>query len=187
MESLIFLLVLLIIIIANIAKMKKKLKESAPSGQKMQGGWKQNLKDMLAEMQKEARTSPQQGQESVSEGRRPSAWEDLMPPEVSAEDKQEKPGPPPEARAPAAQEPGPAARGRTLIESRSRQGQTPESRIGKTERRAPAPPVEKPASGHRLQRRTMRISGQDLRRGIIWYEILGPPMSLRDPEREMWL
>lgn len=189
MEALIFLLVVIIIIIANIVSMQKKLKKSAPPGKpRKASGWKQNLKDLLAEMQREMQAPSGRGENRSPAGRRPSGWEDLMPAGEAAEEMPEEAGPGPEPRVRQHPEPARPTRGRTLIESRSRQGWTPEARIGKTERRAPVPPLAPPAAtGRRRRRRRLPVSRKELRRAVVWYEILGPPMSLRDPEREMWL
>ncbi|MBS3732315.1 MAG: hypothetical protein KGY42_05345, partial [Desulfobacterales bacterium] len=80
-----------------------------------------------------------------------------------------------------------AGRGQTLIESRSQEGRTPEARVGKTERRAIAPPLKGPGEPVKHRPHRLALSREKVRHAVIWYEVLGPPMSLRDPEREMWL
>ncbi|MCF8026156.1 MAG: hypothetical protein K9J79_10690 [Desulfobacteraceae bacterium] len=185
METLIFLLVILFIIIINIARIQKKSRDSTRAEQ--EGGWKKNLKDLLAEMQGQTQPSLKEGQKRPSGHGRSAGWEDLMAAEEPYEEKPEPAAPAAEPPSPSQRKPGLAQRSRTLIESRSQEGWTPEARIGKTEKRAPAPPVAGPASKARGRSMRLQISRGELRRAIIWYEVVGPPMSLRDPEREMWL
>ncbi|MFW6081511.1 MAG: hypothetical protein ACOC7W_06325 [Desulfosalsimonas sp.] len=194
MESLIFLLVVLIIIITNISRMKKRYEQSSSGQQKsrQEGGWKKNLRDLLAEMQGEG--LPPAGERS---GRRPvqgrsTGWEDLLSAEEAARQSREaeseaEPEPAREDPGSTRREPGEAKRRQTLIESRSKQGWTPEGRIGKTERLEPAPALPEPALRKRSHVRRVLVSPRHLRQAVVWYEVLGPPMSLRDPEREMWL
>lgn len=186
METLIFLLVIIFITIINIARIQKKTRaQGKESGH--EGGWKKNLRDLLSEMQGETQPPREKVQDRTSGRKRSKGWEDLLasedipekePEPVSSEDQ------PPVSRQ---REPGPAERNRTLIESRSRDGLTPEARVGKTEKRAPSPPIYEPAAEGQKQARSVRISREELRRAVVWYEVLGPPVSLRDPEREMWL
>lgn len=195
METLIFILVLIVIIVSNILRIQKKQKDAAAKRDQhktpeetRQTGWKKNLRDLFAEMQGEIQGDTQQKQRSApSKGRSPG-WQDLLSSKDSA-------GKEPESAA-GHDKPGPAARpepgfqrhrSRTLIESRSREGWTPEARMGKTQRPIPAPPLAEMAGDVRRKARSLRISRKELRKAIIWYEVLGPPMSLRDPEREMWL
>lgn len=188
MESLIILLVVVIIIITNIVRLQKKLKDPAPAKQqKQEGGWKKNLRDLLAEMQGDTQTSSGKRRKPPPGQGRSTGWEDLLSTEDLPEKEPETAPSPAETPSPPREKAEPAGRGRTLIESRSREGLTPEARIGETERREPAPPIAGPdLTAHRYPRR-LQISRQELRRAVIWYEVLGPPMSLRDPEREMWL
>ncbi|MFP4649581.1 MAG: hypothetical protein ACLFML_01450 [Desulfobacterales bacterium] len=189
MESLIFLLVVLIVIITNIFKMQKKQKESSSQQQASpEGGWKKGLRDLFAEMQGEA--VPPSGEKSRRqpvEGRS-TGWEDLLSSEdIISHEREKEPAPAGQAPSPSSQEPGEAKKRSTLIESRSREGRTPEGRIGRTDRREPAPPLPEPALRKRSHVRRVSVSTGQLRQAVVWYEVLGPPMSLRDPEREMWL
>ncbi len=188
MESLIFLLVVIIIIIANIVKMQKKLKGSAQGQQqKQEGGWKKNLRDLLTEMQREMQTPSGKKRGRPPAGGRSTGWEDILSRQDMQEKETERAATHEKPSPPLRPEPGTAQRGSTLIESRSREGLTPEARIGETERRTPSPPVAGVRFSGRRYRRSLKISKRGLRRAVIWYEVLGPPMSLRDPEREMWL
>ncbi|MCF8110245.1 MAG: hypothetical protein K9J85_02045 [Desulfobacteraceae bacterium] len=195
MEILFFLLVLIIIIVSNIARMQKKQKNAAAQQNQQETteeiretGWKKNLRDLFVEMQGGIQGDPQQKRRSASREGRFAGWEDLLSSKDSA-------GKEPETAADH-DKPGPAARpepgfqrhrSRTLIESRSREGWTPEARMGKTQRPIPAPPLAGMAGDVRRKARSLQISKKELRKAVIWYEVLGPPMSLRDPEREMWL
>lgn len=195
MEYLFFLLVLIIIIVSNIARMQKKQKDAAAQQDQHKTfeetrntGWKKNLRDMFAEMQGEVQRDTQQKQGSAPHQGRSTGWKDLLSFEDSADKEPET--------AADHDKPGPASRqkpvsekqwGRTLIESRSREGWTPEARMGKTQRPIPAPPLAGKAGDVRRKTRSLQISRKELRKAVIWYEVLGPPMSLRDPEREMWL
>lgn len=107
--------------------------------------------------------------------------------DIVRQQREKEPGPAEQPPSQSREEPGEAKKRRTLIESRSREGYTPEGRIGKTYRREPAPPVPEPALRKRSHVRRVSVSPGQLRQAVIWYEVLGPPMSLRDPEREMWL
>lgn len=208
MDSLIFFLVALAIIATNVIKAKKKLdkgKASGPKpesppkvrqppepgpgkGKKAAGRWQDNIREMLAELQKETAGPAEDKQKQPARPGPSPGWEDL----VASEKK-----PPKEAfqsetlsREVRQTESTVADRasGRlTLIESRSRQGWAPEARIGVTERRQPAPSAIEPRAVSKTGPRGFRYSRDELCRAVIWYEVLGPPMSLRDPEREMWL
>ena len=191
MESLIFILVLVIIIISNLVRVQKKLKTAAPGDREEKsqpGGWKQSLRDTWEQVKKEMEAPAGDAQTRESGGRRPSGWEGLMPEQQPAAEKSE---PAPAASGapstPPRPEPARAARGQTLIESRSQEGRTPEARVGKTERRAIAPPLKGPAEPVKHRPHRLELSREKVRHAVIWYEVLGPPMSLRDPEREMWL
>ena len=192
MESLIFILVLVIIIISNLVRVQKKLKASAPENQEEKpqtGRWKQDLKNVWEQVKKEMEGPAGDAQTRDPGGRRPSGWEDLMPAqEPSAERAEPTPARPetPSVSRPR-HEPVRAGRGQTLIESRSQEGRTPEARVGKTERRAIAPPLKGPDEPAKHRPHRLALSREKVRHAVIWYEVLGPPMSLRDPEREMWL
>ena len=203
MEPLIFFLVVILIITTNIIKARKKLdrkkpssppkpeSETGPRTEKKTGrGWKQNIQDLLTELQKEMNPPDRQKEKPGPPSRRSTGWEDLLPgkpaPETVA-DESEKMRHFPEKTTPETARPSQPGRRQTLIESRSRQGQTPEARIGETQRRPPAPALDQVAGESLTGARAFRYARKELRRAVIWYEVLGPPMSLRDPEREMWL
>jgi len=185
--------VLVIIIISNLVRVQKKLKTAAPGEgeEKAQpGGWKRRLRDTWEQVKKEMEAPAGDAQTRESGRRRPSGWEDLMPAQKPGEEKSEQPQAPARAEAPPSRprhEPVRAGRGQTLIESRSLEGRTPEARVGKTERRAPAPPLKGPGEALKHRPHRLELSREKVRHAVIWYEVLGPPMSLRDPEREMWL
>jgi hypothetical protein len=201
MEPLIFFLVVAFIIITNIVKAKKKFDKGAsgPPEQspgeaepkaapedKAPAGWKRNIRDLLAELRQEVVEQPQrQTPEPARRQGRGTGWEDLVRTGPGAD----KPDLKKSSEARGEKQPaGPRPeRGQTLIESRSRQGWTPEARIGETTRRPPAPPLYHGGKKAVKARRPHQYNSDELRRAVIWYEVLGPPMSLRDPEREMWL
>ncbi|MFW6428616.1 MAG: hypothetical protein ACOCY3_01865 [Desulfosalsimonas sp.] len=191
MDTLIFLLVLIIIIISNIARIQKKQKETAAQQGRPQkqeeAGWKMKLRDRFEEMQSEIQGSSGQARRSPAPEGRSSGWSDILSDRDSPEQETQTSDAPAESRQEPPRKSASGERRRTLIESRSRGGRTPEARIGKTERPIPAPPVAGLAGKFSRQTRNLQISRKELRRAIIWYEVLGPPMSLRDPEREMWL
>ena len=201
MEPLIFFLVVAFIIITNIVKAKKKFDKGAsvPPEQtpgeaepkaapedKASAGWKRNIRDLLAELREEVVEQPQrQTPEPAGQPGRGTGWEDLVRPGPGADKPDsKKPSGAGAGKQPAGSRP---ERGQTLIESRSRQGWTPEARIGETTRRPPAPALEQMGKKDLKPLRSHQFSRHELRRAVIWYEVLGPPMSLRDPEREMWL
>lgn len=203
MEPLIFFLVVAFIIITNIVKAKKKfdkgasgppeqsLAEEEPKSaaeDKAPAGWKRNIRDLLAELRQEVVEQPQrQTPEPARQPGRGTGWEDLVRTGPGA-DKPDLKKPSGAGKQPAGPGPSPRPeRGQTLIESRSRQGWTPEARIGETTRRPPAPALEQMGKKELKTLRSHQFSRHELRRAVIWYEVLGPPMSLRDPEREMWL
>ncbi|MBS0014147.1 MAG: hypothetical protein KFF46_09255 [Desulfobacterales bacterium] len=206
MESLIFFLVVAVIIIANIVKARKKLDKGAsappePSGsgaepepgpeKKPPAGWKRSMRDLLAELREEVtkqkeRQTPEPAKQPTGRG---SGWQDLVrtgpqadKPDLKKPSRDSGEKPPADRQALPQPE-----RKQTLIESRSRQGWTPEARIGETTRRPPAPALEQMGKKELKTLRSHQFSRHELRRAVIWYEVLGPPMSLRDPEREMWL
>ncbi|MFW6011930.1 MAG: hypothetical protein ACOC8R_02485 [Desulfosalsimonas sp.] len=191
METLIFILVLIVIIVSNIVRIQKKQKDAAAQRDQhetpeetRQTGWKKNFRDMFAEMQGD--TLQKQG--SAPRQGRSAGWEDLLSSKDSAGKEPEKAADHDKQRPAPRQKPASEKQwGRTLIESRSREGWTPEARMGKTQRPIPAPPLAGMAGDVRKKARSLRISRKELRKAVIWYEVLGPPMSLRDPEREMWL
>ncbi|MFP3999568.1 MAG: hypothetical protein ACLFUN_06960 [Desulfobacterales bacterium] len=190
MESLLFFLVLIVIIISNIARIKKKQMSAAEQKEQprqQESDWKKNLKNILAEMQGEIQGTPGQARKSAPQKGRSTGWEDILSAEDLAGEKTESSSPPVESRPEARRQPVSLERGKTLIESRSSKGWTPEARMGKTQRPIPAPPLAGMAGDVRRKVRSLRISRNELRKAIVWYEVLGPPMSLRDSEREMWL
>ncbi len=204
MDSLIFFLVVMLIIITNVVKAKKKLdkkgaasrkqpQQTPPQDQpqdenKAAGRWQGRIRDMFAEVQKEMARATQDREKTPRPAGRPSGWEDLVGGEKEAGEISVEAQPAPhEPRSSEPRQPTGIARGQTLIESRSRQGWTPEARVGVTERRQPAPALIEAEPEPDAGRRRFRYSREELRRAVIWYEVLGPPMSLRDPEREMWL
>jgi hypothetical protein len=205
MEPLIFFLVVAFIIITNIVKAKKKFDKgaSAPPEQtpgeaepkaapedKASAGWKRNIRDLLAELRQEV--VEQQGKKTPEPARQPgrgTGWEDLVRtgPGADKPDLKKSSGARGEKQAAVPRQSPRPERGQTLIESRSRQGWTPEARIGETTRRPPAPALEQMGKKDLKPLRSHQFSRHELRRAVIWYEVLGPPMSLRDPEREIWL
>ncbi len=207
MENLFFLIVLAIIIITNVANIRKKMK-SAGDDSGAAGGWAKNLKKMLndikAEMEKTAGQTP-------SKPRRSSGWEDLIggggqePSETWREPESTEKQPeartlmetkaPPriETKAP----PGIEKGRRTHLESLQKRGETPEARLADKRKESsgvisrqyypklpkmPDAPLASP-----LHRKRCAYSIAELQNAVIWYEILGKPVSLRQPDREPWL
>jgi|GEM_PF-3714209 len=209
METLFFFIVLAIIILSNVANVRKKMK-AAGSGEseKGEGGWRQTLKDVINEVKAELEKA---SGESAPQRKSGSGWDILIPggrepgesagPEPAGQAPQKRMETAPPLRQDATKAtPRLEKGGESLIENRQKRGDTPDARMARAEKRMPPPdhrrrraerPVAELAELSELaapRGGPGRIAAcvpsvDDLRNAFIWYEILGPPVSQRDPEQ----
>lgn len=210
METLIFWIVLAIIVLSNISSIRRKKKSAASPRTRdpvQAGGWRQALKRVIEEIRTEMEKA---SGESARGPRGPSGWDDLLSggrpeatePETESARSREPARTRMETKPPPRIETSRSSRIETmeaprvdkgresLMEIRKKRGETPEARMAGAEKRSReaegerrpergARKVPEPPEGRRLEKRAYSVA--ELRNGLIWHEILSPPVALRSP------
>jgi hypothetical protein len=168
MENLFPLIFIVIALISIINKTKKRPKPARDT-KAPEAGWVQKLNAMLADIQQRLQQAPQGGASG------PSPWERLLK-------GVEVPGSQPDAQAAAGDEPAlealkTATRPARILPVASERATA--VRMDKTPPAATA--FQTPAASlEKVSVRPVPGSRADLRKAVIWSEILGPPVALKD-------
>jgi len=177
-EILFLVFVVGIMVISQILKQLARTSGSGEDGQKPVSGWRKALANIVEEIRREMEKGkgPPPAPEDAPRSRE-TWWEDLMDQDSSA--RQEAPEAP---EAPAA-----SAAGKEKMPHQSREGWGRPDSGGDFSRpwgRQPRPgPVAKPKSPAMVAEKRSPMSRSDLRNAVIWSEILGKPVALRDMDR----
>ena len=168
MDNIVTLIVIIIVVLSIFSKLKARRK-TQPGATPLVGGWVTKLKALLTDIQRQIE------QQSKDRTTGASGWDQFLddgetfstPSDADAEAlddrmfEQSQTQPPPKRMPPAA-----PVRSQT---SRSDRIQLP-----------PGAPRQKALHAGKPSRTFMAASRADLRKAVIWSEILGPPVALRD-------
>ena len=154
-ENLIWVLIFLVYIVAVILKKARSGSKDGKAGAaKSRSGWRAKLDKYLSRIKQEMEASKKEGSDADT------VWEELM---QSEED----------ALEPARKETSPVAR-KSVTEKAPSQKIVPVIRKVSAESTIPAPYAKE------AQPNYFSFGIQDLRKAVVWSEILAPPLALRD-------
>ncbi len=154
-ENLIWIIIPLIYVVSVILKRARADSKAGEKGiVKKPPGWKEKLNQFLSQMKQEIEATKQEGLNQET------GWEEILPQE---DDDLE----------PVRKEISPE-RTEQVLEI------TPSPKIKPARVKAVAESIEQGVSGKAISHRDLAYGVQDLRKAVIWSEILAPPLALRD-------
>ena len=162
------LIALIIVLIVIASQLRKLAKSGRNPGQKKRSGLKEQLGEMWTRLQRDLEAAK-------TEAAPPSGWEQFTPqPSEQLEDLdfEEVPTEPPH--------PQPAASEKALMSDAAEPTSLPNATAGAAAPgiKTPLPPGGVPSTAAW----TSAFNSADLERAVIWSEIIGPPLALRNRE-----